>query len=106
MREITIAIVGAGSMAREHIRAFRTLPGVRVGGILSRGRERAVALAAEFDVPVVADDIPTLKSRSGAQLVVVAVPELAANAVAKACLAEDWAILLEKPAGLDLADAE
>jgi predicted dehydrogenase len=93
-------------MAREHIRAFGAVAGVRLAGIHSRTRERAVALAGEFNIPVVADDVAQLRSRTGADLVVVAVPELAANAVAKACFAEDWAVLLEKPAGYDLADAE
>lgn len=106
MRSITVAIVGAGSMAREHIRAFGALPGVKVAGIHSRTRERAAALAAEFDLAVVADGIPQLKAQTGADLVIVAVPEIAANAVAKACFAEDWAVLLEKPAGFDLADAQ
>jgi predicted dehydrogenase len=102
----TVAIVGAGSMAREHIRAFRVLAGVEVAGIHSRTPERAAAVAREFNIPVVADSVRELKQQTGADLVVVAVPELAANAVAKACFAEDWAALLEKPAGLDLADAE
>lgn len=106
MSSITVAIVGAGSMAREHIRAFGALVGVKVTGIHSRTRERATALAAEFNIAVVADSIPQLKAQTGADLVVVAVPELAANAIAKECFAEDWAVLLEKPAGFDLADAE
>ena len=106
MHNVVVSVVGAGSMAREHIRVFSALPGVKVGGIHSRTRDRAAALAAEFNIPVVADDIARLKSETRADLVVVAVPELTANAVAKACFAQDWAVLLEKPAGYDLADAE
>jgi predicted dehydrogenase len=93
-------------MAREHIRAFAALPDVEIAGIHSRTRSRAEALAADFGLPVVADNARELRERTQADLVVVAVPELAANPVAKACLREDWAILLEKPAGYDLADAE
>src|SRR5690606_38525392 len=78
----------------------------RVRGIYSRTRERAAALAGEHAIPVVADSIDELAERSAADLVVVAVPELAANAVAKASFRHDWAVLLEKPAGYDLADAE
>ena len=36
----------------------------------------------------------------------MAVPELEANRVAKRCFEHDWAVLMEKPAGYDLADAE
>ena len=103
---LRVAVVGAGMMAREHIRAFSALPGVKVAGICSRTRERSEALAAGAGIPVVAEGVRELKRRTGAELVVVAVPELAANEVARACLREDWAILLEKPAGYDLADAE
>lgn len=101
-----IAIVGAGNMAREHIRAFQSLDGVEVTGIHSRTTERARKLAEEFGIAHVCDSIQQLKERSEADLVVVTVPELSANAVAKQCFASDWAVLLEKPAGYDLADAE
>jgi len=100
-----VAIIGAGSMAREHIRAFLALPDVAVTGLYSRTRARAEALAAEFNIATVCDDIPSLKSTSAADLVVVAVPEISANAVAKATFLEDWSVLLEKPAGYDLTDA-
>ena len=103
---VRVAVVGAGAMASEHIRAFAALPDVTIAGIHSRTRARAQALADMVDIPVVADDIRSLKARTDADLVVVTVPEMAANAVAKACLQEEWAILLEKPAGHDLADAE
>jgi predicted dehydrogenase len=106
MDDIRIAIIGAGSMGREHARAFARLPGVKVAGIASRTRARAEALAAELGIPIVADDPAELHARTRAGLVVVAVPELAANAVAKAAFALPWAVLLEKPAGYDLADSE
>jgi predicted dehydrogenase len=101
-----VAFVGAGGMTREHLRAFRDVEGVELCGIHSRTRARAEALAAEFGLGTVADTVDELFARTGAQLVVVSVPELAANAVAKACFAHDWSVLMEKPAGFDLADAE
>lgn len=101
-----VAIIGAGSMAREHIKAFTAVTGVTVAGLHSRTRASTEALAEEFAIPVIADSIAELKQISQADLVVVTVPELAANKVAKDCFAQDWAVLLEKPAGYDLADAE
>lgn len=92
-------------MAREHIRAFRDQPGVTIVGLHSRTATKAEALAEEFGIPVVADHIDRLAA-TGADLVVVTVPELAANAVAKACFKHPWTVLLEKPAGYNLADAE
>jgi len=105
MKKIKVAVIGAGSMAREHIRAFQALEGVSVAGIYSRTKSRAEALAQEFNISTVADSIDGLYHESQANLVVVTVPELQANAIAKACFQYDWTVLLEKPAGYDLLDA-
>ena len=105
-KEISVAIVGAGSMAREHIRAFSSLEGVRVSGIFSRTTTRASALAQEFNLPHVANSMEELYSKTHADLVIQTVPELMARTVATAAMAHPWAVLLEKPAGYDLADAQ
>lgn len=101
-----VAFIGAGYMAQEHVRAFAGLPSVELAGIHSRSRERAEALAAAAGIERVCDSIDALHEEAGAELVVVTVPELSANAVAKACFRHPWTVLLEKPAGYDLADAE
>jgi predicted dehydrogenase len=93
-------------MSREHIRAFQDVPWVEITGIHSRTRSRAEALAAEFRVPVVCDSIPELFEKAAANLVVISVPELSANAVCRACFEYPWTALIEKPAGYDVADAE
>lgn len=101
-----IAIVGAGAMAREHIRAFKDVPDVTVVGIHSRTRAKAEALAKEVGVPRVCAGVPKLYEQTGADLVVVAVPELSARAVSEACFAFPWGVLMEKPPGYNLADAQ
>lgn len=105
MNQLNVAMVGAGSMAREHIKAFQAIEGVKVTGLFSRTRERAEQLANEFSIPFVANSIADLYEQSQADLVIVAVPELQANKVAKACFQFNWVTLLEKPAGYDLLDA-
>ena len=101
-----VAIVGAGYMSREHIRAFQDVLGVEIAGIHSRTRSRAEALANEFGVPKICDSISELFERTAAQLVVVSVPELSANEVCCACFEYPWTALIEKPAGYNVADAE
>lgn len=101
-----VAIVGAGRMSKQHIRAFQDVPGVDVVGIHSRTRSRAEALAAEFGLPGVYDSISELYEKTKADLVVVSVPELSANEVCKACFEHPWTALIEKPAGYNVADAE
>lgn len=105
-KDCTVAIVGAGYMAREHIRAFQDIANVKISGIISRTKERAVALAAEFNIPHVCDSVDELYKKTNANLVVVTVPELSANSVIRACLEHPWMLLVEKPAGYNLADAE
>jgi predicted dehydrogenase len=101
-----VAIVGAGYMAREHIRAFRDVPGVQIVGIHSRTMARAEEMAAQFDIPAVCASVSELHDITQADLLVVTAPELAMNAVSRACFEYQWAILLEKPAGYNISDAE
>ena len=101
-----MAIVGAGNMAREHIRAFADVPGVTIAGIHSRTRSRADTLAAEYGVPGVYDSVAELYEKTRADLVVVTVPETAMNPVSRTCFEFPWTVLLEKPPGLNLPDAQ
>lgn len=100
-----VALIGAGSMAREHIRAFQDIPEVCVAGIHSRTSTRAEAVAAEFGIPVVSDSVDALYNSTKADLVVVAVPELSTRNVMLASFRHPWTVLVEKPAGYDLVDA-
>ena len=71
-----IAFIGAGNMAREHIRAFADVPGVMLAGIHSRTRARAEELAAEYQVAGVYDSVAELYEQTRAELVVVTVFEI------------------------------
>lgn len=103
---LRIAIVGAGTMAREHIRAFGDVPGVALAGIHSRTRARAEALAAEFGVPGVYDSVADLSQATGAELAVVTVDETSMSEVSQTCCGYPWTVLLEKPPGLSVSVAE
>ncbi|MCF8516741.1 MAG: Gfo/Idh/MocA family oxidoreductase [Rhodobacteraceae bacterium] len=104
MSSISIAIVGAGYMAEEHARAFASLPGVRIAGIHSHGRARAEGLAAKYGASA-HDSVDALWAETRADILIVAVPELAARGICEAAFAHPWLCILEKPAGYDLADA-
>jgi len=106
LKSVKVAIVGAGYTAREHAKAFQSIGGVTLAGIHSRTRARAEALATELGIERVFDSIDELYEQTRADLVVVTVVELSMNAVAKAVFRHPWTVLLEKPAGVDLADAE
>jgi predicted dehydrogenase len=86
------------------MRAFASLPDVTIAGVHSRTRERAEKLAASYNTQVY-DSVSELYNKTGADLVVVTVIELSMAEVASACFDHPWVVLLEKPAGYDLADA-
>lgn len=104
MKKWKIAIVGAGYMAGEHAKAFASLPQVSIVGVCGRSRARAEALAAEYRVPVF-DTIAAMYRETQADAVVVAVNELSMLEVSLECFRQPWACLLEKPIGIDLAEA-
>jgi len=56
-KQVNVAIIGAGNMAREHARAFTSIDGVRLAGVLSRTRSKAEALAAELAFDYVCDSV-------------------------------------------------
>jgi predicted dehydrogenase len=103
---LNVVIVGAGRMAREHIRAFSDLPGVCIAGITSRTLDRAQALADEFGIRVVCKSLSDLYERTRAQLAVVTVSAESMCEVACQCFAFDWDTLLEKPPGYTVVEAQ
>ena len=105
LKPCRIAFAGAGGMTREHIRAFGDVPGVEIVGITNRTRAKADALAAELGVAAVFDSIDAMWHATKADLVVMAVYEPAIREIAEACLKYPWSVMMEKPIGLDLADA-
>jgi predicted dehydrogenase len=99
-----VAFVGAGNMAREHIRAFCDIPDTHIVGLSSRGSVRANALAKDFHLPEVFASIEAMLAQTRPDIVVVAVSELSTVDVMAACVAPGRTILVEKPVGIDLAD--
>jgi predicted dehydrogenase len=103
---IRVAIVGAGNMAREHARAFAGIAGVELTGIFSRTAERAEKLAQEVGIKTVCRSLDELYDKGQPQLVIVTVFEMAMREVALAALECPWAVMLEKPPGLNLDQAK
>lgn len=103
---IKVAFIGAGYMATEHARAFGDIADVELCGIYSRTRSRAEKLATARSVKRVCDSINRLYQETRAELVVIAVPELAVREACIAAFKHPWQCLVEKPAGYDVANAQ
>lgn len=102
---ISVAVIGSGYMASEHIKAFQSLANVHVKGIYSRNFEKASKLASELNVPFVAQSIEHLYEITKAQLVIVAVSETAVPLLIDLLCQQPWTLLMEKPVGLNLQES-
>tara|TARA_B100000315_G_C14547935_1_gene574213 strand:+ start:668 stop:1615 length:948 start_codon:yes stop_codon:yes gene_type:complete len=104
--QITVSFIGAGYMAREHIRAFQSIPSIQLKGIHSRTRKKAVKLASQFGIVHVCDSITELYEKTKADLVIIAVPVLNTKDVCFDAFHYPWMLLVEKPVGYDVIEAE
>ena len=101
-----VAVIGAGNMALQHVRAFRDVPGARVAGVYSRTSGRAEELARAHGIETVASSIDDLYQRTQADLVVIGVSELSCEDVVGQASRHPWTALIEKPVGHDVPSAE
>lgn len=102
---VKLVFVGAGYMAYEHAKAFSASEGVEIVGVTGGRSAKASEFGAAFGCPVFAS-IAEMYAATEADGVVVAVPELASKSVCEQIFNFPWRALLEKPVGLDLAEAE
>lgn len=103
---VKIAFIGAGNMAKEHMRAFADIPGVVLTGIVSRSREKVDVLCGLYPSLKAYQNIDELYTETVADIVVVAVPELAMKNICQQVFRYKWLCLLEKPVGYNLSEAE
>ena len=103
---LRVAFIGAGYMASEHIRVFASCPDVKLTGICSRNVHRAEALTKRFPELKVFPNIKALYTQTNADLVVIAVTELACQTVCEQAFQHPWTLLIEKPVGYTLEQAQ
>lgn len=105
VRVCRVAFVGAGGMIAEHVKAFEGLEGVEFCAIYNRTRQKAQEIASRHGIGSVFDDLDEMLDTARPDLVVMAVYEPAIFDVASKILDRPVAIFMEKPIGLDLAEA-
>lgn len=106
MRKFKIAVVGAGNMAREHIKAFSDIEEVEIVAITSRRLERAEELARQFGIAQVCSTILDMYQKHKPDGLIVAVSELETHDVLINAALFPWSILVEKPAGYNFVQAK
>lgn len=105
VKDIKVAFIGAGNIAKEHIKSFTKIPGVILAGIYSRTRDKCETMAAEFGIGGVYDSIADLYDKTKADIVVITVSVAAIEKTAAEAAAYPWVLFLEKPAALSVAGA-
>src|SRR5713226_7158800 len=102
-RRIRVAVVGTGEFGRNHARVYRELGGAKLVGVYDQNRQRAAAVATEFQAPVL-QSLDELRLRADA--VSVAVPTIAHAEVGCRLLEMGLDVLVEKPMAANLVEAD
>jgi len=97
-----VAVIGAGSFGRHHLRILSKSPNAQLAGVVDNSADRASAAAAEYGCPVFASPEELAGKIDAA---VVAVPTSAHAEVGCALLENGIDVLVEKPIAHDLASA-
>jgi predicted dehydrogenase len=103
---INVAIIGAGYMANEHIKAFNDISDVCVLGIYSKTKLKSEKLAAIYNIQNVCDSIDDLYKKTKADIVVVCTSVLSIHDISIECFRYKWVCLIEKPVGYNLEEAK
>jgi predicted dehydrogenase len=102
-KTIRVAVVGTGEFGRNHARVYRELEGVELVGVFDENRERAAAVAAEFQT-LVLTRLEEFRGRADA--VSVAVPTVAHAEVGCRLLGMGLDVLVEKPMAVNVSEAD
>lgn len=101
-----LGIVGAGKMARLHAAAFQAIPGVEISAVQSRTPEKAEAFAEDFGIPHKYPGFTELVLSGSCDGLLICVSPEALCAVGLEAMKSGLPLLMEKPPGLHLGEAE
>jgi predicted dehydrogenase len=97
-----VAVIGAGSFGRHHLRILSKSPNAQLAGVADSNPDRASAAAAEYACPIFTS---TTEMSGKIDAAVVAVPTSAHADVGCTLLENGIDVLVEKPIASDLASA-
>lgn len=100
---VRIAVIGAGSFGRNHLRVLRQLDAAKLTAVVDSDARRAQESAAQYECEAVAD-VAGLKGKVDAA--VVATPTVTHAEIGCALLEAGIDVLVEKPIAMDIASGE
>jgi D-apiose dehydrogenase len=106
MSTLRFAILGTGFWARYQLAGWRELPGVHCVALFNRTRAKAEALAREFEVSMVYDDVESLIARENPDFLDVITDVGTHRRLVELAAAHKIPVVCQKPLASSLADAE
>ncbi|CAA9569095.1 MAG: GH109 [uncultured Thermomicrobiales bacterium] len=102
---LRVAVIGTGFGAAVHIPALQALPETEVVAVCARRQERALAVAAQYRIPLAATDYRALMREEDIDAVVIATPPYLHHQMTLAAIDAGKHVLCEKPMARNLAEA-
>jgi predicted dehydrogenase len=102
MSSVRIAVIGVGHLGQHHARLLSSMPGVHLAGVVDTKPGRSSEIAARYGCDAFMDAAEVLNR---VDAVSVAVPTVAHLEVARPFLERGCAVLVEKPLGSSVAEA-
>jgi len=101
---LRIAVIGAGRIARQHLRVLVTFEDVEIVGVCNRGGSDLTPLAAQYHIPQTFSDWRRMLEVTAPEAVVIAVSHFETVGVTAGCLSLGLPCLIEKPPGFTVAE--
>ncbi len=103
---VRVGLIGCGGISEAYLRAARRIGDLRIAALADTDLDQARRRAAEFNVPIAVDSAAALLRSDDVDAVIVAVPPKWHAEIVEASLAAGKHVLVEKPLGLNLAEAD
>jgi len=92
-----VAVIGCGYWGPNLVRNFRSLPGVKVGVICDKNRDRLDHLGELYPEVEKTDDLSRITGDTSIDMVAIATPVCTHHPIASACLKAGKHAFIEKP---------
>lgn len=103
---LRVAMVGAGSFARQHLEAWQQSPDASVVAIWNRSEGKAEKLAGEFQIPMVCADLAEMISRDDVDVVSVSMPHNLHYPICLDAINAGKHVFCEKPLAMTVEEAD
>lgn len=103
MDSVKIGVIGVGHLGNYHARILAEIPGAELVGVFDIGRERADAIAQQYQTESFAEMSALIDS---CDALTIAAPTVAHHQIAIACMQAGKDVLIEKPISHTLEEAD